>query len=40
MDECQADIYCFQNVQCSLDVYKKCVDEAVSDDDKDTMKQK
>ena len=35
MDECQADIYCFQNVQCSLDVYKTCVDEAVSDGDVD-----
>ena len=37
MDECQADIYCFQNVQCSLDVYKKCVDEAVFDDEKHTI---
>jgi hypothetical protein len=35
MDECQADIYCFQNVQCSIDVYKKFVDEAVSDGDVD-----
>jgi hypothetical protein len=40
MDECQADIYCFQNVQCSLDVYKTCVDEAVSDGDEDTKEKR
>jgi nicotinic acid mononucleotide adenylyltransferase len=39
MDECQADIYCFQNVQCSLDVYKNCVKKAVSDYD-DNEKEK
>ena len=28
MDECQADIYCFQNVQCSIAVYNKCITDA------------
>jgi hypothetical protein len=28
MDESMADVYCFQNVQCSLDVYSKCITDA------------
>ena len=28
MDESMADVYCFQNVQCSVDVYKKCITDA------------
>jgi hypothetical protein len=40
MDECQADIYCFQNVQCSLDVYKNCVNEAVSDETPDVKERR
>jgi len=28
MDESMADVYCFQNVQCSLGVYKKCIEDA------------
>jgi len=32
MDECQADIYCFQNVQCSIAVYDKCIADANLDD--------
>ena len=28
MDESMADVYCFQNVQCSLDIYKKCITDA------------
>jgi hypothetical protein len=38
MDECQADIYCFQNVQCSLDVYNQCIkDGNLSDDQIQTL---
>ena len=39
MDECQADIYCFQNVQCSIAVYNQCIkDGNLSDDQIQTLR--
>ena len=36
MDMCSSDIYCFQNVQCSLESYRKIV-ESLTDAEKDTL---
>jgi hypothetical protein len=36
MDSCNSDIYCFQNVQCSLEAYRKII-SSLSDQKKETL---
>ena len=36
MDSCSSDIYCFQNVQCSLDSYRKII-SSLTDQEKETL---
>lgn len=39
MNESMADIYCFQNIQCSLDVYKNCIADAkLTEDQIETLR--